>query len=271
MTITELIIPSRFKSLQQDRNAKHAPEKRRDSSSVIRSIALRTALLGMLAAGSAPTLAYTMSCPDDAYPSNGCTLPGVVDGSNPYFDTVVSVDYRGNKLEKKGYFDIKARLLKKSAATLVSGGMVFSVMKPKMKMKVRVDDEGSYGRLGLRGKIDGSNFKVSANLNPGGGADKASRGAWASSGDSTLWGFNTYDIKCKGLEGIVACSESEVVFLNLLSAIGPDSPNAFEKLSTAGIAIPSLGIASVPVPAAVWLFGSGMMGLIAVSRRRNIT
>ncbi|MGE5241685.1 MAG: VPLPA-CTERM sorting domain-containing protein [Bacteroidota bacterium] len=28
-------------------------------------------------------------------------------------------------------------------------------------------------------------------------------------------------------------------------------------------------MATVPVPAAVWLFGSGLLGLVGVARRRN--
>ena len=31
------------------------------------------------------------------------------------------------------------------------------------------------------------------------------------------------------------------------------------------------GVAPVPVPAAVWLFGSGLLGLVAVARRRRTT
>jgi hypothetical protein len=228
-------------------------------------------LLGMLALGSTTSFAYTISCPDDSYPLNGCTLPGVVDGSQPYFDNVVSVDYNGDKLEKKGYFDIKARIINNSTAMLVNGEAVYSIKKPKFKMNVRVDEGGSYGELKLSGSIEGTKFKVSANLNPGGLHDKGSRGAWASSLDSMLWGFNTYDIKCKGLEGIVDCTENEVVFLNLLSAIGPDNPTAFNKVSTTGKAITSVPVpATVPVPAAAWLFGSGLLGLIRISRLKKV-
>ena len=222
-------------------------------------------LLGMLALGSTGGFAYTTSCPDGSYPLNGCTLPGVVDGSHPYFDNVVSVDYKGNKLEKKGYFDIKARGISNSSAMLVNGEAVYSINKPNFNMNARVDEGGSYGKLKLSGVIEGSKFKVTANLNPGGLHDKSSRGAWASSADSMLWGFNTYDIKCKGLEGIVDCTENEVVFLNLLSAIGPDSPGAFHNVSTAGKAI-----TSVPLPAAAWLFASGLLGLTGISRLKTV-
>jgi hypothetical protein len=36
--------------------------------------------------------------------------------------------------------------------------------------------------------------------------------------------------------------------------------------------IPIVGtITSVPLPAAVWLFGSGLLGLVGIARRKNST
>ncbi len=39
--------------------------------------------------------------------------------------------------------------------------------------------------------------------------------------------------------------------------------------ATGGFA-PTLTVTAVPVPAAVWLFGSGLLGLVGIARRRNI-
>ena len=58
------------------------------------------------------------------------------------------------------------------------------------------------------------------------------------------------------------CTTNEVIYLNLLEAIGPDA--GARKIKTAGIAV-----TSVPLPAAAWLFGSGLLGLIAMARRRG--
>jgi hypothetical protein len=33
----------------------------------------------------------------------------------------------------------------------------------------------------------------------------------------------------------------------------------------------NVGAAIVPLPAAVWLFGSGLLGLIGMARRKNVT
>ena len=59
-----------------------------------------------------------------------------------------------------------------------------------------------------------------------------------------------------------------------LSGTGSISGNGFDPTPTNWTlsATPggySMSIAAVPVPAAVWLFGSGLLGLVAVSRRRT--
>ncbi len=79
-----------------------------------------------------------------------------------------------------------------------------------------------------------------------------------------LWGFNTTNIVCSDLINTLTggCTTDEVVYLNLLEAIGPDT--GFDRISTAGRAL-----TSVPVPAAAWLFGSGLIGLAGMARRWN--
>jgi hypothetical protein len=85
-------------------------------------------------------------------------------------------------------------------------------------------------------------------------------GVWDS--DGTLIGFNTENIQCNDVIDayVGGCTTDEVIYFSLLDAIGPDA--GARKIKTSGIAV-----TSVPVPAAAWLFGSGLLGLIAVSRR----
>lgn len=47
-----------------------------------------------------------------------------------------------------------------------------------------------------------------------------------------------------------------------------DATDATWTFSTSSIDSYSMSIATVPVPAAVWLFGSGLLGLIGVARRK---
>jgi len=44
---------------------------------------------------------------------------------------------------------------------------------------------------------------------------------------------------------------------------------AFTPLSGSGLVTNPIIVAPIPVPAAVWLFGSGLLGLIAVARRKK--
>lgn len=223
-------------------------------SKILNTVKLVAAcVFAALSLASTDTLAYTSSCPDNGSgPLNGCSLPGVVDGSYPFFDTVVSVSYNE---KKDGAFDIKTNALKGSVGNWLALGDTTSYLieKPKYSLKATVDGGIATGKLNIGGKIDGQKFKVTADLD----------GQWNSSIDGTLWGFNTTNIVCSDLINSLTggCTTDEVVYLNLLEAIGPET--GFNKISTAGRAL-----TSVPVPAAAWLFGSGLIGLAGIARRR---
>jgi hypothetical protein len=78
--------------------------------------------------------------------------------------------------------------------------------------------------------------------------------------DGGMWvGFNTTNIVCSSLLG-VTCSTSESVVFYLDSL--------FQGV-TAAARYSASAITTVPLPAAVWLFGSGLMCLIGAARRRK--
>jgi len=224
-------------------------------------------VMGALALGSSSSFAYTTTCPDGGatFPLNGCLLPGTVLGSFPYFDNVVGVTSKAKidkNTEEVTSFSIKAKQYKGSVDNhlVVDADTSFLIEKPKYDLKVNFLSETEVeGTLNIGGAIDSDGdgkaekFTVTANL----------AGPVASSADGTLWGFDTSEIVCSDLINTLTggCTDAEVVYLNLLEAIGPDVGT---KISTAGRAL-----TSVPVPAAAWLFGSGLLGLIAVSRRRG--
>ncbi len=54
----------------------------------------------------------------------------------------------------------------------------------------------------------------------------------------------------------------------VLSGAGYDDTNATWTLSTTSLDSYSLEVAAVPVPAAVWLFGTGLLGLVGIARRK---
>ena len=61
---------------------------------------------------------------------------------------------------------------------------------------------------------------------------------------------------------------------NFLSTPDPVDPNGpflgAAKFQSTGDGLQSDWVAAVPVPAAVWLFGSGLLGLIGVARRKKV-
>jgi len=76
--------------------------------------------------------------------------------------------------------------------------------------------------------------------------------------DNTLIGFGTTNIVCTWT---TSCTNNESIWITLDSIYG-DDPNA--RFRTSGTAI-----TTVPLPAAVWLFGSGLAFLGATARPRR--
>jgi hypothetical protein len=216
-------------------------------------------VMGVLTLVSTGSFAFNINCPDPSQdPLNGCSLPGTLDGIFEYFDQTVSVSYKG----KDDSFKITGKTLEGSERRWLQIDDETTVVIPKMKfdLDVEVDDAIASGDLEISGKIpDLGKFSVSADL----------KGEWDASEDGTFWGFNLTNIACSGsIASLVECATDSVVYLNLLEAIGPDTEGC--KITTAGLALTSVSIpAVIPVPATVWLFSSGLLGLVAISRRRS--
>jgi hypothetical protein len=207
----------------------------------------------MLAVFSGGSHAFvTESCPDTAaFPFSGCVVAGVPPSGTPYFEQVVNVDYK----PKGDGFNLTAKAIQGSArSNFVTLTDSYEVTKTKLNFKAKERGGELTGTLTIKGNIEdlgitGKKKLFSADLDGTRGNNLA--------GD--LHGFGTTNIVCH--EAISAyCSESETFYLNLLEAITDESSN----VKTAGLAV-----TTVPVPAAVWLFGSGLLGLIAVARRKT--
>lgn len=86
-------------------------------------------------------------------------------------------------------------------------------------------------------------------------------------GNSILTAFNSLDQVIDTLTLTPADDWVEVLFTGAIAKI------EFQNLATGGCttcmnSIDDFGFSAVPVPAAAWLFGSGLVGLIGVARRR---
>ena len=196
-----------------------------------------------------------VGCPTPAaFPLNGCDLPSVGGGSYPYFDQGVKIKY---KAKKHGDFDLKAKYDKASHRSqfLFTLGEIFDIDKTKFKFKAKVRNGVATGKLKIEGTLEGFGITkketlVTANL----------EGTWELSADGHLFGFKTKDIVCN--DALNFCTEAETIYLVLDHPITA----GLKKLKTTGIAI-----TTVPLPAAAWLFGSGLLCLAGMARKHRRT
>ncbi|MEN8206519.1 MAG: VPLPA-CTERM sorting domain-containing protein [Pseudomonadota bacterium] len=86
----------------------------------------------------------------------------------------------------------------------------------------------------------------------------------------TLIGFKTHGLKCHAvIESISpgACEGGESAYVSLHKRLD----DVTKKYKSAGLAVTgSAETKAVPVPAAAWLFGTGLLGLTGVGRRRKL-
>ena len=212
-------------------------------------------LLGASFIFSSNSLAAT--CPDpSAYPFNDCSLPGLVRGSFPYFEQGMALRYKANKHG----FRINAKYDKDSflSSFLVDPDDILEITKTRFKFKARVKDGIAYGSIKISGVIDDLGITRRSTLMT---ADLS--GPWAMDETGTLLGFNTMNIVCHGnIDSYVlgGCTQNEVIYLALQDAI----TSSTRALKTTGVAL-----TSVPLPPAAWLFGTGLLGLVGMARRKK--
>ncbi len=200
------------------------------------------------------------ACPEpSAYPFNGCSLPGLVRGSFPYFEQGVEVNYK----TKHYGFGVKAKYDKDSSLSsfLKDPADILDITGTKLKFKARVKDSIANGNIKIRGSIDAIGVTKRSTLMT---ADLT--GLWAMGEAGTLLGFNTENIVChnaiNAYLGGDGCTQREVIYLTLQDAITPGT----KKLKTTALAL-----TSVPIPTSIWLFGSGLLGLIGIARRKKVS
>jgi hypothetical protein len=214
--------------------------------------------VGICVLGSSAGFAAS-ACPDPdpsaSGPMNGCTLPGpgMVDGSFPYFSQDVYVTLKN---KKNGNFYLKASYDGGVSDFRVSNAIddIYNIDNTFFQFKAKSKKDNVTGSIRIMGKINGDNTQrtlMKADLT----------GVWDSTGQ--LIGFNTMNIQCGDvITAIAPCTSAEVIYLNLTGSLDPGGPKG--KYHTTGLAV-----TSVPVPAAVWLLGSGLIGLVGVSRRKH--
>jgi hypothetical protein len=204
--------------------------------------------------------AFAASCPDpSAYPLNGCSLPGLVLGSFPYFTQSVYVTLKN---KKNGDFYLTASyggVASEDSRLLFWPSIddTYTISDTFFQFKAKEKNGDVTGSIRIMGQIPGLNINSRQTLMT---ADLT--GVWTSYGD--LIGFNTMNIQCNAaINAVSQCTPGEVIYLSQLKdSLDPGGSKG--KFQTTGLAV-----TSVPVPAVAWLFGSGLVGLVGVARCRR--
>lgn len=111
-------------------------------------------------------------------------------------------------------------------------------------------------------------------IDPGTAADTAGNySAVATEGQAAYFGDGNWGVNMGG-NGFTSHQsiDSSVAFYGIALPGGSTSVTEFNNvwtLTSTGSLTFDAGVSAVPVPAAVWLFGSGLLGLVGVARRRK--
>ena len=204
-------------------------------------------VMGVLVFGNNPSVAD----PIGAYGVTFTGLPGLGVPSLPAFGTQIKAGYS----LKKGIGTLDVRQ-SGPYSVFMGSDSVYEIKSTKYTLEASFNSSGTFtsGFVVIEGKFNGS--KQSETLM------SAGLTSFGKSLDGYMWGFNTNNIWCSAEINAAAhgCTLSEVVYLGLDNA----QMSLAKNWKTYGVAL-----TSVPVPAAAWLFASGLLGLVSVTRRKS--
>lgn len=191
----------------------------------------------------------------DGVTVDGFNLPGISAAGWPNFENAVMVRWRqqGNH----GY---------RLNANYAGGDFFFNysiddsyvIEHGSYQLKAWFDADGGFlnGDVKITGNLSGLYNNDGTLVDASGVLMTANLDSFAWNSD--LLGFNTTDIICPFFD---FCTENESAYLSLDSG---DFDIGLKRYDSTGLAV-----TTVPIPAGIWLFGSGLIGMITLARRRT--
>jgi hypothetical protein len=189
----------------------------------------------------------------------GFSLDGIRPAGAPNFENSVRL-----KVLKNGNKGFKLRVRRRGRDNYFNASPLesYKIKGGNYQLNAFVDTDGNFlkGDLKIRGRVDTPVGMAKGILMT---ATLTSFAYDSSDLFSSLLGFNTTDIWCNSVINVLSdgCTTNESVYLALNEGGFDPTLQGFKSLGTS--------VATVPVPAAVWLFGSGLIALVGMTRRRK--
>jgi hypothetical protein len=207
-------------------------------------------MLGFLAFGSANSYAdITSNLLSDH-------LSGIVPPSLPAFVEGVNVSYSKINSSTRALKATYASDL--GVSSLVYTNKVFGISNTTYSLTANFNNSNVFqnGTVSISGKITGLGINTTQTLMT------ANLTKFATGYGGYVLGFNTSNIVCNPLINAYSqCTTAESIYIGIFKSF-----NFKTDFSTKGYAL-----TSVPIPAAAWLFGSGLLGLVGIARRKKKT